>query len=452
MKSTVIEKIKGAPKEPGVYIFRGKAGVLYVGKAANLRNRLKSYSKIADLKTQSLHEEATDLSLIILRSEIEALIEESRLIKKLKPKYNVLWRDDKSYLYVYFTKEDSPKIFIGHAKPRGIKNQELGIRGRIGPFTDGAALRIVMKILRRYFPYCTCLPAGRPASGHLRDCLNAQIGKCLGFCCKKNQGKIAASPRDSEASRNDEREYRRNIKMIKAVLRGQSKKLFKTLTDEKERWALEKIFEHRPYILTEGIVSQKQRTFAPAAKVASPSAIYRSSQTENERTNLNRLRDVPTNQSLPPQNINRVECYDNSNFAGKEAVGAMTALVKKDGVWVSDKNSYRKFKIKFAPTRDDPRMMYEIVSRRLRHPEWPYPDLIIIDGGITQYHAALKAQSEVPEAKNIKITAYPKPQKILLGWPDAPEEIKKLAEQAIYQTHNFVIRYHRQVRNKQFLL
>ena len=133
MKSSVITKIKSAPKEPGVYIFRsGKKslplrglplakgeGVLYVGKAANLRARLKSYLKITDIKTEALHQEATRLDLIPLRSEIEALIEESRLIKELKPRYNVLWRDDKSYHYVYFTREAFPKIFIGQIRLKG---------------------------------------------------------------------------------------------------------------------------------------------------------------------------------------------------------------------------------------------------------------------------------------------------------------------------------------------
>lgn len=459
MKSSIIEKVKGAPKNPGVYIFRSKKEVLYVGKAANLRNRLKSYLKITDAKTQSLDEEATKLDYISLRSEIEALIEESRLIKELRPKYNILWRDDKSYLYAAFTKEKFPKIFITHKNP---KAKQLKFKTElVGPFTDNGALRLVMKLLRRYFPYCTCL---RP---HFRDCLNAQIGKCLGFCCQKSSLIL----RSSDKGAGDSKTYQKNIRMIKIILRGQSqevkirlpqndpngristswqsKKLLEILSEGKEREALEKIFEHKEFIAAEPVASRKQRAFAPAANAASLSAISRSENNDNERTKRNRLRDVPANQPSPLlTNIQKVECYDISNFAGKEAVGAMTSLVKKDGVWQADKNSYRKFKIKLSPTRDDPRMMYEVVSRRLKHPEWPYPDLIIIDGGITQYRAALKAQSEVPEAKNIKITAYPKPQKTLLGWPNAPEEILKLAERAIYQTHNFVIRYHRKVRQK----
>jgi len=301
MKATIVKKIKSAPKDPGVYIFRAGSQVLYVGKAANLRARLKSYLKITDVKTESLHEETSRLEYIILRSEIEALIEEARLIKSLKPKYNVLLSDDKSYNYVAFTKEKFPKVFITH-KNLHSRNYKLKVE-RIGPFTDGKSLRIVIKLLRRICPFCTCFQS------HLRDCLNAQIGKCPGYCCLKN-------------TVSDNKEYRKIIRKIKMVLTGQSKRLIKQVKDERERAALENIFEHRPFI-----------TFSTRKKIS----------------------DFPEGF--------KIEAYDISNFAGKEAVGAMTALVRKHGVWMSDKNSYRKFKIKSAPNRDDPRMIEEVVSR-----------------------------------------------------------------------------------------
>ena len=468
MNTGVIQKIKGAPGDSGVYIFRQSKDVLYIGKASNLKNRLKSYLKATDLKTQSLHKEADNLEYTVLRSDIEALIEESRLIKSLKPKYNVLWMDDKSYFYVYFTNDIFPKIYIGHERPRRIMNNESGIKqktlnssfvirhSRIGPFTDGGSLRVVMKILRRQFPYCTCLRQGygkASLSGHshLRDCLNAQIGKCLGICCKKNNANdekgianYANSSHDSHTASQLSR-YSKNIRAIKTILSG--KKTLKNAADEKERWALEKIFEHRDFIET----------------------------------------DYTSNNSNMP-NLQRIECYDNSNFAGKEAVGAMTTLTRNSGQltkptskvgsptgsvgandeWVADKNQWRKFKIKSAPTRDDPKMIGEILSRRLNHPEWPYPDLIIIDGGITQYRAAKrvldafhlkhsKPTSKVGSptgsvgASNIKLLSYAKPQRKVIGMAKAPKELQELIERAIYQTHWFVINYHRQVRARKFI-
>jgi len=384
-----------------------------------LRSRLRSYLKVTDIKTEALHLEAARLDVIALRSEIEALIEESRLIKELKPKYNVLWRDDKSYYYVYFTKEQFPKVFIGHKNLTKLqKHAKVRKMESIGPFTDGGALRLVMKLLRRAFPYCVCL---RP---HLRDCLNAQIGRCPGFCCQKAEWFNALNRRG----------YLKNMRAIKMILRGQSKKLLKSLVEPRERKALQKIFEHKNYLIG----------FEGARKHADRADAY--------------------------AGLNRIEAYDISNFAGKETVGAMTALKKIESEnqkmeWVPDKNSYRKFKIKSAPKRDDPRAIAEILERRLKHAEWLLPDLIIIDGGITQYAAAKKVLEKEFSVKSLafskntktldakpsypRLVAYPKPQKRLIGWESAPEEILKLAERAIYQTHNFVIRYHRQVRRKE---
>ena len=416
MNVNVIEKIKSAPKDPGVYIFYRGNKVLYIGKAANLRARLKSYLKITDIKTRSLHEESDRLEYIVLRSDIEALIEESRLIKSLKPKYNIVLRDDKSYSYVVFTKEAFPKVFVSHKNPK-VKNLRLKIE-MIGPFTDVGALRLVMRLLRRQFPYCTCFQT------HFRDCLNAQMGRCAGVCCKKDNTKSNAG-------------YKKNIRKIKMVLRGQSparnashseaggQKLLKIIKDPKEREALNNIFEHRTYIEAGGHAVSEERFLA---------------------------------------DITKVECYDNSHLAGKEAVGALTALVKKDNDWQPDKNSYRKFKIKTAPTQDDPRMMGELISRRLNHPEWPYPDLIIIDGGLTQFRAARAAlaSSKFPvQSLKIKLISFAKPHKLVYGIRnnDIPtpllelsKELRELIDRAIYQTHSFVIRYHRQVRNKEFLL
>ncbi len=421
MKTSLTKKIKSAPKVPGVYLFYQNRNLLYIGKAANLRNRLKSYLKITDIKTESLHNEATSLKILPLRSEIEALIEESRLIQKLKPKYNTIWRDDKSYLYVALTRQSYPKIFITH-KTLNSKRYTLN-PVLIGPFTDGNALRLVMKLLHRTFPYCTCM---RP---HLRDCINAQIGKCLGFCCLPT-GDLPKGDKKSVLTRQHTTEYSRNIKMIKAILSSQSKKLLKTLTDEKEKAALEKIFEHKPYL--KYLEDREKRT-----------------DLENEK-----IKSYPLSSIL--SSLRRVECYDNSHLAGKEAVGAMTVLKKIENrnqkiEFVPDKSQWRKFKIKSAPTRDDPKMIYEIVSRRLQHTEWPYPDLIIIDGGITQYRAARKAVSENPLAEKIKVVSFAKPQQKIIGLNKPSPELQKLVEQAIYQTHNFVIRYHRSVRNKTFL-
>lgn len=413
MKQSIAAKIKNAPESPGVYIFYNRETPIYIGKANSLKNRLRSYLKIGDLKTEAIDKETTKLKFILLRSEIEALIEESRLIKEFKPQYNILWRDDKSYLYVALTRQRWPKVFITH---KNLKTGNLKLKTEmIGPFTDRTALRLTLKTIRRYFPYCTC------TRNHLRDCLNAQMGKCFGFCCKTDKEHLdAASHNSRENSNFSHRMYQKNIQAVKAILRGQSKALLKTLKNEQERAALEKIFEHQPYI--------------------------------NSDTNTK----IHTNDANKIHRWSKIECYDISNFAGKEAVGAMTVLIQDPGSadWRPDKSQWRKFKIKSAPTRDDPKMIAEILKRRLNHPEWPLPNLIIIDGGITQYNAAKKVLLASGYWLNpVRLISFAKPQKKIIGVnsPSPAPKLQKIIEKAIYQTHNFVIRYHRKLRNKNFL-
>ena len=128
----------------------------------------------------------------------------------------------------------------------------------------------------------------------------------------------------------------------------------------------------------------------------------------------------------------------------------MTVLINEASQWQSEVKEFRKFKIKNSPTQDDPRMIAEILTRRLNHPEWPYPDLIIIDGGITQYNAA---QNVLDKTKtNIRLISFAKPQKKILGLNKLTIADKKIIkglheeriiERAIKQTHNYVINYHR---------
>ncbi len=400
MITTLIKKIKTATKDPGVYIFYQNKIPLYVGKASNLKNRLQNYLKITDIKTESLHREANKLELIKLNSNIEALIVESKLIKELKPKYNILWRDDKNYFYVEINhstgtgqaKEKFPRIFITHQP--NISNQLPNAQSQyIGPFTDGNALKAILRLLRKSFPYCTCKP-------HLRLCLNAQINNCPGYCCNKN-----AKPAKKEISA-----YKKYIVKIKNILTGKDKKFIRQLKDPYEVLILEKIWAHEPYL-----------------------------ETKNQKIE------------------NKIECYDNSHLSGKEAVGAMTAWKKENGFWSADKNMWRKFKIRGNYTEDDPRMMEEIVTRRLNHPEWPYPDLIIIDGGITQFRAACRALAKLKNT-GIKIISFAKPEQQVYGIKrnpipiaELPGNMQKIILMAIQNTHNFVIRYHRKIRNAHFI-
>lgn len=385
MKKTdqVIKKIKSAPKNPGVYVFFRGRKPIYVGKANNLKNRLSYYLG----EENQIRKEATRLWYKSLLSGVEALIIESSLIKKLNPDFNVLMRDDKSYFYVAITNDNFPRVFIIHnSGKKKFPNAKF-----IGPFTEGLALRGVLKSLRRKFPYCSC------KSSHKRACLNSQIDNCLGFCCQK----------DFIVNSDMRRQYKKNINSIRAILLGKKK----FIGD-----GLETIREH--------------------------------SEVVKESGNLAEIK------------FRRAECYDISHLSGKETVGAMTAWVKSGSEWVADKELWRKFKIKTASRSNDPEAIKEIVGRRLNHPEWPYPDIMIIDGGVTQLRAAKEAKLKVPSIPEgeIKIISFAKPNQLALGWKDEPTEVKdlpvelnKLIQKAIYYTHNFAIRYHRSRRQRQLL-
>ena len=190
--------ISSASDDPGIYIFKEGGKKLYIGKAANLKSRLRSYLRTSDARIQKMLSIANRLELRTTGSDVEALILESQLIKKYRPKFNIMMRDDKQYGFVGFTSsthstkprggepvestssgqaEKYPKIFITHQP--NLKYRNIEISSFVGPFTDMGALKTTLRYLRRIFPYCTC------RKSHNNFCLNYHIGKCPGFCCSR---------------------------------------------------------------------------------------------------------------------------------------------------------------------------------------------------------------------------------------------------------------------------
>jgi excinuclease ABC subunit C len=175
-RSALALRIKEAPESPGVYVYRGEDGtILYVGKAKNLRNRLRSYfaSTLAP-KTEALMEKAASLETINVDSEKEALILELNLIKRHKPRYNILLRDDKQYPYIRVGVADKwPRVTLARRTAKD------GAR-YFGPFTRAGSVRETLFLLRRIFPYRNC--TDRALAQVSRPCLDYHIGRCLGPC------------------------------------------------------------------------------------------------------------------------------------------------------------------------------------------------------------------------------------------------------------------------------
>ncbi|MEK7536834.1 MAG: GIY-YIG nuclease family protein [Patescibacteria group bacterium] len=424
-----------APQEPGVYIFKNKGEYLYIGKAGNLRNRVRQYlrKEIYSPFLEYMLNEAQKIEYKITNSEIEALILESKLIKECQPKFNIRLRDDKQYFYVVFTKEEFPKIFLTHQPFDSLRSLRTSPKTNIiGPFTDGTALKTTLRLLRRIFPYCTC------TEKHNNFCLNYHIGKCLGFCCLKQQ-----NPNNAQLAINKQL-YQKNIKATKDILSGRRESLIKNLKKELDGLAKKQEFEKA--IELRNKVKKLEQVFENAK------IINRGINNTNVLIELKKLFKL----SGAPK---RIEGYDISNIQGQNSVGVM--IVFTDGQ--PDKNEYRKFKIRWKNEPDDTAMLKEILLRRFNHPEWPHPDLIFIDGGKAQLNAAenaiaftaafskeLKNKPVISLAKgkqNIFATTLKKPMPV----KKLPNEIKNLILNIDAEAHRFAISYYRKVHRKYLL-
>jgi len=352
--------LKSLPSSPGVYIYRDiKGGIIYVGKAINLKKRISQYFQRDDAlgpKTATLVAQIASIETKIVGSEIEALILEASYIKKYHPKYNSLLKDDRSYQYICITKDKLPKIysvFQSNSDPK---------TNLYGPFPSGNAVRSLLNTLRHIFPYYG--KKNHPKT----DCLYCHLKMCPG-----------PNP--------DELAYRRNITKIKQILSGKFTLVQRNLKKEMLAVSKDHNFElaltfRNQLNAINYVVSGWNSLNNLFEQVNLPEDRQSSAISELETT----LRPY-----LNIKNINRIECFDISQMGKRHFVGAMT-------VWQNgslDHSQYRKFKINTKVTPDDQFMIKEVVYRRLQHLEWPTPDLIIVDGGKPQLNAALSV-SELP--------------------------------------------------------
>lgn len=424
MDITTLKKIIGTfPKKPGIYRFLdSRRKPIYIGKASNLKNRITSYTRPMDSRIAIIVSDAKSLVFTETGSDIEALILESQLVKKHLPKFNIMLRDDKQYFYVAFTDEQFPRIFLTHqSTSRKIKAP---IKELIGPFTEGSALKTTLKALRRIFPYCTC------KQKHNVKCLNGHIGACLGFCCLKNP------------ENPDTKSYRSNIKAIKDLLSGRRANLINRL--EKEMKARGKRLKLEEAAEIQGKIEKVRRVFENAQIIQNMSASDSSSSLERIKEFFNL-----------PKTPARIEGYDVAHIQGKHTVGAM--VVFHNGF--PDKNSYRKFKIRSSKPGDDTGALWEMLTRRIKHAEWPTPDLVIIDGGMGQLNTALEilelkspiialAKDDKHRGNHVLVSvSKKKPAQYPLT--SLPEEVKNLILSVDAEAHRFAIGFYRSLHKRE---
>lgn len=386
------------PKNPGVYFFRKGREVLYVGKATSLRSRVRSY--FGDNLIETRGPKLVDMIFLsrtldwkTTDSVLEALILEANLIKKYQPKYNTLGKSDTSFNYVVITREKLPRILIIRGKNLADQKGDF-----YGPFTQSSQLREAMKIIRKIFPY-----------------LDDKSENYYTFYKQVGLAPDISTPEGAE-------QYKRNIRNIKLFFSGKKKKILKSL--EREMKAKAKVLKF------EEADEAKRQIFA-----------------------LKHINDVAL---LKEENINleeniafRIEAYDIAHMAGRNMVGVM--VVALGGI--PTKGEYRKFRIRTQKDTNDTGALVEVLERRLTHQEWPYPDLVVLDGGKAQINAAKKtlerAGMKIPVVSVLKDERH-KPKDIL-GEMKYKHQYEREILLANSEAHRFAIAYHKKMRGRNFL-
>lgn len=405
MKSQDLKKLN-LPDKPGVYFWKQGKEILYIGKATNLRDRVRSYfaKDLIDTRGPGILDmtvQATTVEFQETDSVLEAVILEASLIKKHQPKYNTKEKSDKSFYQVIITDEPWPRVIM--VRSRDLKIMELTgrisrinfegtIKYSFGPFPQGTMLREALKIIRKIFPF---IDQSSAKKDH-REFYN----------------QLQLTPSGGSA------EYKKTIRNITLLFQGKKSELVRRLQKEMTACAKKQAFEQAEVL--------KRKIIA-----------------------LNHINDIALIKNDQDETVQksqvRIEAYDIAHMSGKNTVGVMTVVTNGR----VDKAEYRKFIIRSGKGNDDYGNLKELLTRRFNHLEWPLPDLIVIDGGIGQYHAAFEIIKTIPLVSVIKDDRH-KPK----GFHGDPILIKKYKKDILLansESHRFAITFHKQKRAQQFL-
>ena len=534
--------VSNLPERPGIYQYLNAEGtIIYVGKAKNLKRRVYSYfSKDHEPgKTRVLVSKIADIRYIVVNSEEDALLLENNLIKKYKPRYNVLLKDDKTYPSICVQNEYFPRIF----KTRKIIRNGSSY---YGPYSHAPSMNAVLDLIKHLYPLRTCslnLSPENIRAGKFNVCLEYHIKNCAGPCI----------------GLQSQEEYLKNIDEIKEILKGNTQEISRMLFQQmqelaaemkfeeaqkiKEKYTLienyrsksevvssilhnidvfsieedehnsafinylhitngainqaftfeykKKLNESKEELLTLGIIEMRERYKSLSREIIVPFEVDmelnnvvftvpqrgdkkklldlsllnvkqykadRMKQSEKlnpEQRSMRLMKEIQQELHLekPPMQI---ECFDNSNIQGSDAVAACVVFKKAK----PSKQDYRKYIIKTVEGPDDYASMREVVKRRYQRAieeESTLPDLIITDGGKGQMEAVRQVMEELH--LNIPIAGLAKDRKhrtseLLFGFPPQTIGLKqhsplfKLLEQIQDEVHRFAITFHRDKRSK----
>ena len=425
MTDVLRERLKTVPNRPGCYLMRDRRGVIiYVGKAKNLRRRVLSYFRPrADLapKVRSMVNTVADLEFMTVKNDAEALLTEAALIKKHKPHFNILMRDDKRYLAL---RADPDAPFPRFATCRIVRDD--GAR-YFGPFPSAPVVRAAKDFVEKHYGLRSCDALTPDADAHTH-CLADVIRFCTAPCL----GKIGAA------------EYRARFEEACAFLRGERPAVIAELAEAMQAAARKEDFA-KAARLRDTIAALREMTKAHFVR-KTPSM-----RREDARQGLAELA-AALQLPAPPRVI---ECVDISNLFGTHSVASLVVAV--DGL--PNRRYYRHFRIETVEGADDPRSMAEIVRRRYGPDSTltaksPRADLFICDGGITQLRAARAAFAEIG-VTDIPTVGLAERMEILVtddarGDIFLPRDSQGLfvATRLRDEAHRFAITHHRHLRDR----
>lgn len=420
MRDQLLEKLKTLPAAPGVYFHKGTDGkIIYVGKAAVLKNRVRQYfhKTPKDPKTEALVREIADTDWIVVDTEIDALFLESEMIKRYMPKWNILLRDDKTVSYVRIDMKSEVPYISFTRTPQDDKATY------IGPFYGKTAVEKALRILRKIFPYYD-----RPYDG--KKTLHTDLGLTPGI----------------EIGKTTPTEYKKNLRKLRLYLEGGRHKLMKDLEKQMQRAATAQKFEEAAELRSQLFGLRELQK-----KIVFSDKEFLDISSDQALVELQKM----LNLAEPPR---RIEGYDISHQSGTNVVGSMVVFTNG----ASDRSEYRKFKLRHQKN-DDAGNLREVVERRLRHTEWEYPNLVILDGGIPQLGAVqdLFSAHNIPLIGRDKSGDHTRNAAVRIIVPDGEgfrpallpgdSHVAKLIARIDEEAHRFAITYHTLLKRKNML-
>ena len=409
--------------------------VLYIGKAKNLRSRAASYfQQGSDLavsrgpKITEMIDKVKTVDFISTETEVDAMLQEARLIKDVRPPYNTDLVDDKTFPYLEIsTREEFPGVYITR-KPRP-KDSRL-----FGPFASAKDLRGVFVELQKIFRFRSCnleIREDDPKRKFFRPCLLYSIKQCVGPC----------------AARIDKAEYKKIIGDLVKFLRSKRSTVLRQL--KKQMSEASEAFEYEKA----GMLRDRMRLIDRLDRRGTPDEDV---QPEVFATDPAEALEKLQSLLQSPEPVRIIEGIDVANITGAESVGSLVKFI--DGR--PFKSGYRRFKIKTVKGIDDYRMIAEVVKRRYKYAlrgEELWPDLVLIDGGLGHLHAAEAAFREM-DAPVPKIASIAKKEEdIFLQRSSKPVKLpanspaRKLLQYVRDEAHRFAQHYHHILRSKKML-